>query len=175
MYAINTSFTPPYRRRFGGFSLLEVLIALVILSVGLLGIAMMVTTSLKANDSAYMRSQATALAYNIIDRMRINLSDAQAGVYNLALPYSPPITYSTACSTSSCAPDQLAQYDLNQWEYELNTLLPGGQGAITTNTSGGVTTVTVTVQWIDSRAMNSLKPTAAPAATTSSLSVSTAL
>ncbi len=62
------------RSRQSGFSLLEVLIAIVITSIGLLGLAAMQATGLRNNHSAYHRSQATVLAYDIADRMRSNAS-----------------------------------------------------------------------------------------------------
>ncbi|MGH8283500.1 MAG: type IV pilus modification protein PilV [Gammaproteobacteria bacterium] len=158
------------RQRQSGFSLLEVLIALVILSVGLLGIAAMISTSLKTNDSAYMRTQATTLAYNIIDRMRANRTTAQDSSfpYNVSMPFTPPPSPTTTCdgSGASCSGTALATFDLTQWEYDVSTVLPQGQGGIVTATSGGVTTVTVTVQWNASRVANGLKATSAPAVTT---------
>lgn len=157
-----------------GFGLLEVLIALVILSVGLLGIAGLITSTLKSNDSAYMRTQATTLAYNIIDRMRANLDSAENGAYNLSIPYVPPPAASTVCASNTCTPNQLTAYDLNQWEFDLHKALPQGLGAITTSNSGSVTVVTVTVYWNDQRAIKALRPnTSAPAA--SSLTINSAL
>lgn len=163
--------------RAAGFSLLEVLIALVILSVGLLGIAAMIGTTLKSNDSAYMRSQATILAYNIIDRMRANQSGAANGDYNIALGTPAPGS-TTVCtgSGSNCASTVLANYDLTQWKQTLASStngLPDGDGSIATTQLGGVYVVTVTVQWNDSRAGTALG--GAPAATTFSLSVNSAL
>ncbi len=158
-----------------GFSLLEVLIALVVLSVGLLGIAAMISTTLKSNDSAYMRTQATALAYNIIDRMRANLPAATNGSYDITMPAGAATTDPTTCTGASCSSSALATYDIGQWEYDLATRLPNGRGAITTAVSGGLSMVTITVQWNDSRAQNGLSPTAAPAGTSFSLSVSSAL
>jgi type IV pilus assembly protein PilV len=48
-----------------GFTLVEVLVTLLVLSIGLLGIAKLLLVSSRANDSAYMRTQATALAYSL--------------------------------------------------------------------------------------------------------------
>ncbi|MGA9851434.1 MAG: type IV pilus modification protein PilV [Gammaproteobacteria bacterium] len=160
-----------------GFSLLEVLIALVILSVGLLGIAALTSTSLKSNDSAYMRTQATALAYSIIDRMRANQTEAINGDYNIAIGTPAPGS-STACTGggANCSSPALAAFDLAQWKLALASPtngLPLGDGSIVTATVGGVTTVTVTVLWNDSRASKSLQGSAAPALTT--LAVSSAL
>jgi type IV pilus assembly protein PilV len=166
---------PPVRS--SGFSLLEVLIALVILSVGLLGIAAMLGATLKSNDSAYMRSQATALAYNIIDRMRANPIGAANGDYDIAIGTPAPGS-ATVCTGGGAGCDSavLADYDLTQWKQTLASTsngLPDGDGSITVTPVGGVNLVTVTVQWNDSRAGHALGT--APVATTSSLSVHSAL
>ncbi|MGH8397364.1 MAG: type IV pilus modification protein PilV [Gammaproteobacteria bacterium] len=158
-----------------GFSLLEVLIALVILSVGLLGIAGLMSTSLKSNDSAYMQSQATVLAYNMIDRMRANMTGTIGLTYNVAMPATPAPSGSTACTGAGagCASPALAAYNIAQWEYDLATALPQGRGAINTVPNGGVYTVTIKVLWNDSRANQALGGTLAPANT--SVSVTSAL
>jgi type IV pilus assembly protein PilV len=164
------------RQHAEGFSLLEVLIALVILSVGLLGIAAMISTTLKSNDSAYMRTQATTLAYNIIDRMRANLAATDNGMYNITMPaFASTAGDPTACTGTSCNSAALAAYDLGQWEYDAAKLLPQGRGGITSANTGGVTIVTVTLLWNDSRAHDSLQKTGAPTATTFRLSVSSVL
>lgn len=162
--------------RSGGFSLLEVLIALVILSVGLLGIAAMLSTTLKSNDSAYMRSQATILAYNIIDRMRANPIGATNGDYNIAMGTPAPGS-GTVCTGggAGCGSALLADYDLTQWKKTLASSsngLPNGDGSIVTSQLGGVNLVTVTVLWNDSRAGHALGT--APAVTTFSLAVNSA-
>lgn len=58
--------------RQNGFTLLEVLVAMLVLSIGLLGLAGLMASSLRNNHSAYYRTQATWLAYDVIDRMRVN-------------------------------------------------------------------------------------------------------
>ncbi len=60
-----------------GFTLIEVLIAMLVLAVGLLGLAGLQATSLRNNQSAYNRSQATQLAYDLADRMRANFTESQ--------------------------------------------------------------------------------------------------
>ncbi len=69
-------------RNVNGFSLLEVLIALLVLSIGLLGLAGLQGTGLRYNHSAYLRSQATFQTYDMADRMRANLRGVQQGDYN---------------------------------------------------------------------------------------------
>src|SRR5690349_24146052 len=72
-----------------GFTLLEVLVALLVLSIGLLGIGKLMMLSARANDSAYMRSQATALAYTILDAMRANRQAAIVQGYDTAMGVFP--------------------------------------------------------------------------------------
>lgn len=121
-----------------GFTLIEVLVSVVVLSIGLLGLAALQSTGLRNNHSAYYRSQATFLAYDIIDRMRANRSVAKAGNYNLTMDATP------AGGSSVAANDQVA------WTNSLDDLLPSGDGSITVDTATGATTVIV--QWDDQRA-----------------------
>jgi type IV pilus assembly protein PilV len=161
-------------RRASGFSLLEVLISLVIMSVGLLGVAGLMSTTLKNNDSAYIRSQATAQAYNIIDRMRANNAGINSLYYLTPMPAAPSAATQlpSACTGSGagCTSAALASYDIAQWEYELVRMLPQGRGSISTTLGPMATTYTVTVLWNDSRANQALG--GMPAATTFSLVVS---
>ena len=131
-----------------GFTLLEVLIAVVVLSIGLLGVAGLQALGQQSNHSAYLRSQATALAYDIIDRMRANNSGVSAGDYNsidtTANTYSDP-----GCASATCSASQMAQYDMYDWQQELSTQLPTGNGKVTGAGSGSI--YTVTVMWDDDR------------------------
>lgn len=65
-----------------GASLIEILIAVVVISVGLLGLAGLQTSSIKSNQSSYLRSQATLLAYDLSDRMRASRDAAENGAFN---------------------------------------------------------------------------------------------
>lgn len=127
--------------RIGGFTLLEVLVALIVLSVGLLGLSGLQTTSLRNNHSAFLRSQATLLTHDIIDRMRANRGSAIDGNYN-AVPST-----SVSC-TGICSPLQVAQMDVLNWVDYLERL-PAGEGEI--DVDGGNEIATVTVRWVDSR------------------------
>lgn len=127
-----------------GFSLMEVLIALLILAVGLLGIAALQSVALKTNHSAYQRTQATFLAYDMIDRMRANRTAAMAGNYNLAM---------TATPSGS---GTLAEQDLVDWiDNYVAQLLPVGDGSIAcvdNDGNGTLEVCTITVQWDEARA-----------------------
>lgn len=117
-----------------GFTLFEIMIALFVLSVGLLGLAGLQMSGLKNNHSAHFRTEATLHAYDILENMRLNRAVAIAGGYDIAL-------------ASSASGSGLVNTDRIDWLASLATALPAGDGAIAT--SGGVTTVTV--QWDDSR------------------------
>lgn len=109
-----------------GFTLIEVLIAVLVLSIGLIGVAALQGMSLKNTQSAFMRSQATALAYDVTDRMRANVLSAQLGLYD-------PSTAATvtACkSTTGCTPQDMAKHDLAEWNAAIATYLPLGQGFV---------------------------------------------
>jgi len=119
-----------------GFSLIEVLVAVFILSVGLLSVAALQIIGLKNTHSAYLHSQATTSATDIIDRMRINRDGALAGGYNIAI------------GTSAPSGSTITANDLDGWKTNLDTNLPSGDGAIDCSTVPGL--CVVTVQWDDS-------------------------
>lgn len=117
----------------GGFTLVEVLVTMVILSVGLLGIAALHTASLRNNLDSALRSQASALAADIADRMRGNRDDALAGNYDIAI----------GATRTVVAGSPLVDRDLSGWKTQLGLILPAGDGSIVRN--GDV--FTITVQW----------------------------
>jgi type IV pilus assembly protein PilV len=135
--------TRSLQRRARGFTLVEALVALLVLSIGLLGIGMMQLTSLRSNHASSLRSQATLLAYDITDRMRANRNAAiNTNEYDIAI--------GAAATTGTVAGD-----DLDGWKQNLATTLPGGDGSVARIqvVNGTITTTTfvVTVQWDDSR------------------------
>src|SRR5580704_11197793 len=150
----------PRVARSGGFTLIEVLVSIVILSIGLLGIAKLMLFSSRSNDSAYLRSQATALAYEILDNMRANRQEAINKTYDTlaATPATPPAKLCTGAT--QCLTNELALYDVYQWKLRLTTAsnaggtfvgaLPSGAGSVTTPALGTTpTTVVITVSWDD--------------------------
>ena len=126
------------RPRQTGFTLIEILVTVVVLAIGLLGLAGLQATSLSFNSTAYQRSQATSLAYDIVDRMRANVVAARGGNYNVNFGFAAP------------AGTALAAVDLREWRQALVNVLPTGTGSITQN--GNV--FTITIQWDDSRGQN---------------------
>jgi len=127
-------------RRQRGATLIEVLVAMFILAIGLLGLAGLQAMSVQSNQGAYYRSQATILANDIADRMRANRTAALANNYAQS---SPPSATSTPIAASTPA-----QRDLAEWNNRLATSLPQGTGTIVTSSN----IVTISISWNDARA-----------------------
>lgn len=117
-----------------GMTLVEVLVTLVIISIGLLGVAALQLTSLRNNYDSYVRSQAAVLAGDILDRMRANRT--------AALSDADPYTVDTKAFTATGTP---AQRDITDWKATLAAQLPSGVGSITRNDAAG--TFTIVIQW----------------------------
>ena len=99
-----------------GMSLLEVLVSIIILAIGMLGIASMILVSNQANNSSYMKQQAIQSVYNIFDKIRSNTQAAASGNYNVSNIGSTgsPTAVTTPivqCNAAACTPAQLAAYD----------------------------------------------------------------
>ncbi len=143
-----------------GFTLLEALIALLVLSIGLLGLAALQTRGLAYSHDAYLRSQATFLAYDIIERMRARKTgiidvdegkgispDADVATALNAYTNASP-TAGSYCGTST--EDASANNEVYCWQQRLkgatpyNTSgaigLPGGTGTISQIAGGSTTT-----------------------------------
>ncbi len=149
--------TPPTRNRLrsrglacasrsrgvGGFTLIEALVALLVLSIGLLGVAAMQLASLQANNGAFQRTQATFLAQDIADRMRANRGAAIAEQYDFDLGDATPV-----------APATVAEQDIVAWKARLVATLPQGESeppdaAVDVDPLTGV--ALITIRWDDSK------------------------
>ncbi len=122
-----------------GISLIEVLVALVVLAFGVLGIAGLQGYSMKYNYSAYLRSQASYLASDIMDVMRLRRSEA---VVTAEFNLTKTASETTITGTSS------VKNDLQTWIDSL-AALPQSSGEISCSTSTSV--CNVTIEWDDSR------------------------
>jgi len=146
-----------------GFTLIEVLVALVIFAIGLLGLAGLQSQSLKFNYSAFLRTQASFLAYDILDRMRANPEQATLKgnfAYNIGLDED---AADESCvdvnspATLECTVTQLVNADLTEWKESLDALLPDGQGEIDVREQpggSGIFVARVRVRWSDPAAPN---------------------
>ncbi len=129
-----------------GFTMVEVLVSLFVLAIGLLGLAALQTVGLKYNHQSYQQTQATALTYDIVDKMRANsLAVVPTNQYLLSTTSTPP-SISTDCSTTSCSPASMAAYDLNHWMTNVTRLLAGGSASIQT---AGTGLYNITISWTD--------------------------
>jgi type IV pilus assembly protein PilV len=143
---------PATARRSRGFSLVEVLVALVVCGVGLLGLAKMETLALSSTGVAAQRSLAAIQASSLASMMHANrdfwttmvLTVAQPIVVSNASNYS---TYAACTFTVPCTtPDLQAYYDLETWAASMNALLPGYNANITCGQQAGTGVVSCAIQ-----------------------------
>ena len=149
----------PKQTRQTGFSLLEVLIALLVLAVGLLGLAALQNMGLRLNSQSYERTQATILIDDMIDRMRSNPAGVKAGNYNALVPAltSVPPAATQNCEATVCSSaSAVASYDVNRWVTAIagtgaaqRATLAGGTGSITAAAPGptGAVLFNISVGW----------------------------
>lgn len=152
-----------------GFSMIELLVAVLVMGIGVLGIAALQMVSLQNNRSALVRAEAVALAYDMMDRIRANpFGTPRGSAYDgLDLEEAPP--NASNCMSSTCSSAQMANFDQAVWKCQLGAFneeaacanwrtagaippianqpgLPNGDGSVEVEGSG---IVRVTVQWTD--------------------------
>jgi len=125
-----------------GFSLIEVLITVLVLAIGLLGLASLQANSLVGNQQSYMRSQATSLAYDMTDRLRANKRAALDGDYDTGFGNA------VACAIPEGG-GTVAEDDLESWRIALACALTEGRGAIDVDNATGI--ATISVRWTHGR------------------------
>lgn len=104
---------------------------MVILGIGLLGLAALQQQALRYSHSAFERTQAALLAYDLADRMRANPVALAAGGYLQRQPQA-----SAACdSADGCAADARAGHDLYEWQQRLQEQLPAAQWGLCRDSS----------------------------------------
>ena len=130
-----------------GFTLVEVLVALVVLAVGMLGVAVLLVEGLQGSRSAVEHTQAVNLAADIAERMRSNR--AAAAAYDTA-EGTPEPRVDAGCEDAAgpCDPPAMAGHDLRRWLDDVAKTLPDGQGVVeveqrTADSSRGI----VTIRW----------------------------
>jgi len=166
-----------------GFSMVEVLIAAFVLAVGLLGLASLQVQGLQFNFSAYQRSQANILAYDILDRMRANPTQVMASSYNQGLGVGPTTNTDCQAAGANCTSADMAAFDITQWECSLGNWndnatcqnfgiegpLAQGDGSVVVNIVGGRAQVTISVTWLDNRTLDDADPNRTETFTVSSV------
>ena len=132
-------------RRAMGFSLVEVLVALFILAVGLLGMTGLQNEALKYNHAAFLESQAQFLLADMVERIRANPA---GGAYAIAFTEAAP-TPPVNCTANTCASAQMALWDIQEWRamVEDSAYLPGGESEISHDPFNRLYTVSIRFEW----------------------------
>lgn len=137
-------------RRETGVAMLEVLIAILIMSFGLLGVAGMQLVGMRSSNTAHLRSVATFQAYDIADRMRANMTAVRdTNASNNYSSISCATTYSSpSCAgpfgAAGCTPTEMRNYDAAAWCTTNASLLPGGGGTVSNVANSNAFQITIT-------------------------------
>lgn len=112
-----------------GFTFIELLVAVLVLGIGLVGVAGLQSIALGMNHGSYLRSQATLLAHDVADRMRANSVAVRNGSYDMGASGS--ASQDTNCESAvGCGVGALAGHDLYEWTQRVQAVLPSGQGVV---------------------------------------------
>jgi type IV pilus assembly protein PilV len=147
-----------------GFSLVEVMVALVIIAVGMLGIAKMQALALSTTESSGVRSLVAIEAASLAASMHANrdywvgnpppasftVNVATTAVNTVSVAVSDP-TLSPAqdCAAAACSPAQLAGYDVQQWGTALGAIVPAAQATINCNLASVPLSCTIQIAWVE--------------------------
>lgn len=157
-----------------GFTLIEVMIALVVMAVGMLGIAKLFIVALQSSSSANSGTAAVSLAADLADRIRANHTAGVAYQANSPVAAAPgTVCVGGALSLAQvCAPAAMAADDLYLWDQEVRCVGPGGVAAVscwgagptwsvtyTPNPAGtGPNTYTIKINWVEVASNNPSAP-----------------
>lgn len=162
----DVTFTMKQQR---GATLIEVLVSILLLSLGVLAMAAMQANAVQYGKTSEFRSLATLLANDLADRMRANHPPAEdMRAYNVTAAYSaptsPPAEAQTSCTdpATGCAFAQMAAYDLAQWRRTVYDQLPGGTAYVSV-TQPGVkpAAADIWIAWSDPSSASSTESTPA--------------
>ena len=134
-----------------GVSLIEVLVSVLILSIGILGMISLQATSLKVSHQSHYQTEAMHLLNSISDRIRANPEAAEDGSFTLALT-TRATNIAKDCSTNDCNATELAAYDLSQWRNgTINSSLPVAGVRIAADDASAPTSYNITIMWDPAR------------------------
>jgi len=132
------------QRRARGFTLVEAMVALVVLAVGMLGIAGLYVTTLRSGGGAIYRMQAVSLAADLADRIRANRGA------NVAYAGAAANNNCYGAGSVDCSPALMAANDLLVWQQQIAGTLPGGNGVVAVAGAAAPFTYTITITWTES-------------------------
>lgn len=140
-----------------GVSLIEVLVSILIVSVGVVSLAGLLAKSTQLAKASEFRAIAGLLAADMADRVKANIPAVKGGTYNMtpaALQAAAPANAATACTSAAvaCTSAQMAAYDLAQWQQTLFNGLPSGTGYLQYDAAGEA--VDLWLAWLDSTALS---------------------
>lgn len=117
---------PSRARMARGFSLIEALVTLVVLSIGMLALANLQLQTLVDSRTAAMRNYAALMAYNLADQIRSNSTAVANGKFNI-----PTATAVASCfAAAGCSPDEMATTAYATWLADVRESMPGGDGIV---------------------------------------------
>jgi len=162
MLTTNTIFSAPDAQT--GFSLVEVLVSMLILAIGLLGLAALQTQGVRFNNDAFIRTQGSTIAYDIIDKMRVNRGNASqytAVLARNALPASGFYSWQAGETPYNCTPlTASVNNDLACWYNTVELVLPQGTASITRQAAPNDDLYNISVSWLDRQYTDRAKCTA---------------
>lgn len=129
--------------RAGGFTLIESLVAMVVMSVGMLGIAALYVEGLRAGRTSIYRTVAIDLASDMADRIRANPTAVAA--YN----GDGVGAVDAGCVNADCTPAEMAATDTVRWHQSVQTLLPDGAANVAVVAGANNSAYTITVTWTE--------------------------
>lgn len=127
-----------------GTSLMEVLVTVIITAIGLLGLAIIQNTGLKASYDSYARTQGSFLAADLADRVRANPTATE---YTLAADSDPPAEPPCFAANADCSVEDIRNFDLFHWRQSAVAALPQAMASVTFDNANNL--YTVTLSWED--------------------------
>ena len=137
------------RRGEHGFTMLEILVTLFIITAWLLATAGVQSSAAKLNKAAQVRTQAVILASELAERIEANKQEAAKGTY--ACDPCSTTTTSTACVGEACGAEELATFDKAERGKRVGDMLPGATATIAWNAAATPPAYTITLGWTDRR------------------------
>ena len=132
-----------------GFTMVETLVALVVLAIGLLGIAALYLDSLRAGRTAIYRTQAVNLSADLADRIRAN----RTAIASYVAGYTDVAIAAPACDTTAgCSAAEMASTDLARWKAQVAQVLPNGEGQVEVTPPalvGDPAIYVITIRWTE--------------------------